>query len=167
MPFANGAKAHDEPAAIVRCAALVWMPHDAWIEQGRGFERVFAEKISPDQSALRLTQYGVRCERVLHLGGAHFKDVEQVAVAACEIIKHLVQLLRGGDGIEPKHPLNDMIGSNPVGRIEIARLSRRFEGPDDDPGRIRPQIEALTIHEFGLGQRCSLEAIEPDSCRCR
>lgn len=166
MSFANRAKAQDKSAAMIRCAGLVGMPDDAWIEQSRGFERIFVEKVSPDQAALRLVQLSMRFERVFHLGGARFKNVEQVPVAALEVFEHLAQLLRGRFGIEPKHSLNDMIGADLVGRVEVARLSRRFEGPDDDPGRIRAQIEALAIHEFGLGQRCSLGAIELDLCRC-
>jgi hypothetical protein len=167
MPFANGAKAQDEPAAMVRCARLVGMPDNARIEQGRGLERIFAEKIGPNQATLRFIQLSMWLERVLHLGGARFKNVEQVPVTTCEVFEHLAQLLRGSFGIEPKHPVNDMIGPDFVGRVEIARLSRRFERPDDDPGWIRAQIEALAIHEFGLGQRCSLGAIELELCRCR
>ena len=167
MPFANGAKTQDKPATVFRRAGLVGMPDDARIEQGRGFERILVEKIGADQSTLRLIQLGMRFERVLHLGGARFENVEQVPVAAFEVFKHLAQLLRGGFGIEPKHPVDDMIGADLVRRVEVARLSRRFEGPDDDPGRIRAQIEALAIQEFGLGQRCSLGAIAVDSCRRR
>ncbi len=167
MPFANGAKAQDESAAMFRCARLVGMPNDAWIEQGRGFERILIEKISPDQATLRLIQLRMRFERVLHLGGARFKNIEQIAVATCEVLKHLAQLLRGSFGIEPQHAVNDMIGADLVSRVEVSRLSCWFEGPDDDPGRVRAQIEALALQEFGLGQRCSLGAIELDSCRCR
>ena len=146
---------------------LVGMPNNAWIEQGRCFERIFVEKISPDQSTLSLIQWSMRFERVLHFCGALFKNVEQVPVTACEVFEHLAQLLRGRFGIESKHAINDMIGADFVGRVEVARLSRWFEGPDDDPGRIRAQIEALAIQEFGLGQRCSLGAIALGSCRCR
>ena len=167
MPFANGAKAQDESAAMFRCARLVGVPDDAWVEQGGRFERIFAEKIGPDQSTLRLIQWSMRFERVLHLCGARFKNIEQISVAAFEVFEHLAQLLRGSFSIEPKHPLNDMIGADLVSRVEVARLSRRFEGPDDDSGRVWAQIEALAIHEFGLGQRCSLGAIELDLCRCR
>ncbi len=109
----------------------------------------------------------MRLKRVLHLCGARFKNIEQVPVATCEVFEHLAQLLRGSFGIESKYPVNDMIGADFVGRVEVARLSRWFEGPDDDPGRIRAQIEALAIHEFGLGQRCSLGAIELELGRCR
>ncbi len=70
MPFANGAKAQNESAAMFRCARLIGMPDDAWVEQGRSFERIFAEKISPDEAALRLIQLSMWLERVLHLCGA-------------------------------------------------------------------------------------------------
>ena len=101
----------------------------------------------------------MRCEGILHLGGAGFKNIEQVAVPAFEVLKHLVQKPRGVLGVEPKHPVDNMIGTDLVGRIEVPWLSRRLEGPDYDPGRIRAQIKALTVQEFGLGQRCSLGAI--------
>src|SRR5215204_1611228 len=102
MPFADRAKAQDESTTMFRRAGLVGMPDDAWIEQGRCFERILVEKISADQPALRLVQLGVRRERVFHLGGARFENVEQVSVAAVEILEHLAQLLRAGFGIEPK-----------------------------------------------------------------
>ena len=57
-----------------------------------------------------------------------------------EIIKHVCQLLRDSIGIEPKDPLDDMIGPDLVRWIEVSGLSRGFEGPDDDPGRVRAQI---------------------------
>ena len=82
----------------------------------------------------------MRHERVLHLCSARFEDVEQVPVSALKILKHLVQQSRGGFRIEPKHPLDNMIGADLVRRIEVAGLSCRLEGPDDDPGRIRAQI---------------------------
>ena len=167
MPLANRSKAQDESATTFRRAGLVGMPDDARIEQGRCFERILVEKISPDQPALRQVQLGVGCERVFHLGGARLENVEQVPVAAIEVLEHLVQLLRGSLGIEPKHPVDDMIGAELVRRIEIARLSRRFEGPDDHPGRIGAKKEALAVQESGLGQRCSLGATAMDSRRCR
>ena len=76
MPFADGAKAQDESAAMVRRAGLVGMPDDAGIEQGRGLERILVEKVRPDQAALRLAQLGVGFEGVLHLRGAGLENVE-------------------------------------------------------------------------------------------
>lgn len=159
MPFANGAKAQDESAAVFRRARLVGMTNNAWIEQGRGFERIFVEKIGPDQSTLRLAQWSMGVERLLHFRCARLENIEQVPVPALEVLKHLSQLLCARFGIEPKHPGNNMIGANLVGRVEVSGLSRRLEGPYDDPRRVRAQIEALAVHEFGGGQRCSLMAI--------
>ena len=167
MPFADGAETENEANGAFSHARLIRVRHDARVEQGRGFERIFVEKISPDQAALRLAQWSMWIERLLHLRGARFKNLEQIPMAAREVFEHLVQLLRGSFGIEPKHAVNDVIGTDLVSRVEVARLSRRFEGPDDDSGRVWAQIEALAIHEFGLGQRCSLGAIELDLCRCR
>ena len=142
MPFADGAKAQDEPAAVFRCTRLVGMPDDAWIEQGRSFERIFVEKIGPDQSTLRLAQWRMGLERLLHFRCARLENFEQVSVPAPEVLKHLAQLLHGRFGIKPKHPANDMIGTDLVGRIEVSGLSRRLEGPYDDPRRIRAKVQA-------------------------
>jgi hypothetical protein len=98
-------------------------------------------------------------EGVLHLGGARLKNIQQIPVAARKVFEHFAQLPRGSFRIEPKHPVNDMIRTDLVSGIEVARLSRRFEGPDDDSGRVWAQIEALAVQELGLGQRCSLGAI--------
>lgn len=66
-------------------------------------------------------------------------------MATVEVFKHFVQLLCGGCGVEPKNPVDDMIGPKLIGRVEVSGLSRRLEGPDDDPGRIRAQIQTLAI----------------------
>ena len=142
MPFANGAEAQDESAAIFRCAGLVGMPDDAWIEQGRGFEGIFVEKIGPDQSTLRLAQWRMRVERLFHFRCARLKNFEQVSVPATEVLEHLAQLLHRRFGIKPKHPANDMIGTDLVGRVEVSGLSRWLEGPYDDPRRIRAKVQA-------------------------
>ena len=60
-------------------------------------------------------------------------------MTALEIFEHIAELSRGRFGIKPKHPFDNMVGPDLVGWIEIARLSRRLEGPDDDPGRIRAE----------------------------
>jgi hypothetical protein len=109
----------------------------------------------------------MRLERVLHLCSARFENIEQVPVPAVKIFKHFVQQSSGSFRIEPKHPVDNMIGADLVRRIEVAGLSCRLEGPDYDPGRIRAQIKALAVQEFGLGQRCSLGAIAVVSRRCR
>ena len=69
----------------------------------------------------------------------------QISVTAFEIVEHVRQLLCSGVGIEPKYPVHDMIGANLVGGVEVSGFSCRFEGPDDDPRRIRAQIQVLAI----------------------
>jgi len=81
-------------------------------------------------------------KRVLHIGGTRLEKFEQVSVPSPEVLKHLAQLLRGCFGIEPKHPANDMIGTDLVGRVEVSGLSRWLEGPYDDPRRIRAKVQA-------------------------
>lgn len=51
-----------------------------------------------------------------------------------EILQHLRQLMRGSPGLESKDPVDDVVGAGLIRRIEIARLGRRLEWSDDDPG---------------------------------
>src|SRR6266545_4150969 len=139
MTFANGAKAQDESTAIFRGAGLVGIADDARIEQGRCLERVLVEEIRADQAPLRLAQCGMLVERRLHLSGTCLENIEQIPMATFEVLEHVAQLLGGSFGIEPKYPVDNMIGPDLIGRVEVARLSRRLEGPDDDSGRIRAQ----------------------------
>ena len=57
-----------------------------------------------------------------------------------EIEEYIAQLLRGNFGIEPKNPADDVVGPDLIGWVEVSGFSCRFEGSDDDPGRIRAQI---------------------------
>ena len=137
MAFAHGAKAQDEPTAILRSAGLIGVPDDARIEQGRRLERILMKKICTDQATLRFIQIGMWFERVFHLRRAGLEDLQQVPVTTFEIFEHIAQLLRRCFGIEPKNPVDDVVGPGLIGWIEVSGFSRRFEGSDDDPGRIR------------------------------
>jgi hypothetical protein len=103
-----------------------------------------------------LVQFRMRLERLFHVRGAGLEDLEQVSVTAFEIFEHVAQLSCGRIGIEPKDPLDDMVGPRLIGRVEIPGLSRRPERSDDDPGRIRAQIQVLTVQESGVRQECPL-----------
>lgn len=116
------------------------MQDDARIEQSRGFERILVKKIGADEAALRLIELGMGLERVFHFRGTGLENIEQIPVTPLKILKHVCQLMCGGFRIKPEHPVHDMVRAGLVRRIEIARFSRRFERPDDDSGRIRPQI---------------------------
>jgi len=58
----------------------------------------------------------------------------------------------GSVRLEPQDPADDMIGSRLVGRVEVPGLDRWFEGPHDDPGGVRTQIQSLPVQEHGLRQ---------------
>jgi hypothetical protein len=58
-------------------------------------------------------------------------------VTTFEIFENVCQLLRGRFGLEPKNPVDDVVGSDFIGWVEVSGFSRRFEGPNDDPGRVR------------------------------
>jgi hypothetical protein len=138
VPFAYCTKAQDESTTAFRRASLVGVPDDARIEQGRCLERVLMKKICPYQAALRSIQFGMRLQRLFHIRSARLEDVQQIPVTAFEIIEHVRQLSRGSFGIEPKNPVDDMIGPGLIGRVEVSGFS--LEGPDHDPGWIRAQI---------------------------
>ena len=53
-----------------------------------------------------------------------------------EICEHIGELTLSCFGIEPKNPVDNMIGPGLICWIEIAGFSRRFERSDDDPRRI-------------------------------
>ena len=99
-----------------------------------------------------LIQFDVRFQRAFHVRGARLEDIDQISVASFEIFKHVVQLLRGGFGIEPKYSANDMIGPDLIGRVEVSGFSCRLERSHDDSRRVRAQIQALAIHKSELGQ---------------
>ena len=126
------------------------MRHDARIEQCRGFERIFIEKIGADQLTLNFGKSAVRRQGPFHFVGAGFERLQQVAVAAQEILQHVGELAGSCLGIECENPLDDMVGARLVGRIEIARFGRRLERTHDHPRRVWPQIECLPVQESSL-----------------
>lgn len=140
MPFADGAKTQNESTAVLRRASLIGVPDNAWIEQGRRLERIFMKKIRSDQPALRLVQFSMWFKCSFHLRGSRLEEIEQISVTTFKIFEHICQLPRGGFRIEPKHSVDDMIGPDLVGWVEISGFSRGLEGADDDPSWIRAQI---------------------------
>ena len=150
MPFADRAKAENEAQAAFRRARLIGMRHDAGIEQRRGFERIFVEKIGADQLALDLGKAPCAAKRLFHLVGARLERLQQVAMAALKILQHVGQLAGCGLGIERQNPVDDMVGAGLVGRVEIARFGRRLERAHDHPRGIGAQIKRLPVQEGGL-----------------
>ena len=82
----------------------------------------------------------MRFQRAFHFCSARLEYVDQIPVTAFEIVEHIAQLLYGSFGIEPKDPVNDTISPNLIGGVKASWFRCRFEGPDDDPCRVRTQI---------------------------
>ena len=150
MPFADGAQTENEAQGAFRHARLVGMRHDAGIEQRRGFERIFVEKIGADQLTLDFGKGAVSRQGLFHFIGAGFERLQQVAMAAEEILQDVGELAGSGFGIERQNPVDDMVGACLVGRIEIARFGRRLEWAHDHPRGVGTQIERLPVQEGGL-----------------
>jgi hypothetical protein len=79
----------------------------------------------------------VRLARLFQFRGPPIEDIEQISVTTFKILEHVCQLAHSSFGIEPKNPVDDIVDPGLVGWAEVPWLSRRFEGSDDDPGRIR------------------------------
>ena len=99
----------------------------------------------------------MRLQRPLHLGRTHLEDLEQVPMAAFEVLEHVGQLLLGGIGVKVQNSTDNVIGARLVGGPEIPGLGRRLERSHHDPGGIRPQIQGLSIQEHGLRQSDPLD----------
>jgi len=113
--------------------------YDAGIEQCRGFERIFVEKIGADQLALNFGKTAVSRQGFFHFVGAGFECRQQVAMAAKEILQNVGELTGRDVGIECENPFDDMIGACPVGRLRsrgsVAGLNGRTitrAGRDED-----------------------------------
>ena len=115
MPFADGPKAQYESASSRGCAGLVGVPHDARVEQGRGFERVLVQEIRTDQMPLCFRQNGMRLQCRLHLDGTHFEGLEQVPMPTFEVFEYVGQLLLSGVGVEAQNSSDYVIGARLVG----------------------------------------------------
>ncbi len=122
------------------------------LNKRRRLEGIFVEKVGADQLALRLAELQMGQERVLHLAGARLESVQQVSMAAFEIVENVEQKTFRRRGIQRDDPVDDVVRPRLVDRVEISRLDRRPEGPHDHPRRIRAQIESLSREEHGFGQ---------------
>src|SRR5207248_1363049 len=109
------------------------------------------KKIGSDKLTLYPGERNMGRESVFHFGGARLEYLHQVAVTALEIFQHVSQQMGCHLGIESENPVDDMVRSRLVGRIEVPRLGCRFEGPHQDPGWIRTQIESLSVQEHRRG----------------
>ena len=150
MSLPHGAKAEDEATAPVRRTGLIGVGDDTRIEQRRGFEGIFVQKISADQLALDFAETRMRRKRVFHFVGARLEGRQKVAVAALEVLKDVGQLVRRHLGVERHDALDDMVCPGLVSRVEVARFDRRLERAHNHSRRIGPQMKCLTVQERDL-----------------
>src|SRR5689334_19736644 len=95
MSLTNGTQAQHEAQPPHRGPSLIGVGNDAWVEQRRGFERVFVQEISADQLALAIGEREVCAERLLHFIRALLEFIEQITVPALEILQDLRKLVCG------------------------------------------------------------------------
>src|SRR6267154_3321088 len=155
MSFACGTETENEAQATFWRVRLIGVRHDAGVKQGRGFERVFVEKIVADQLALNFGKGAMSRQSLFHFVGARLERLQQVAMPALEILKHIGQLISRGLGIECENAVDDMVGACLVGRVEIARFCGRLERTHNHPRWVGAQIERLSVQEGGLRQGAS------------
>ena len=107
-------------------------------------------KIGADQLTLDLCENGMSSKGVVHFAGTRLECLQQVAVAAFEILKNIGQLVGRHLGIERQDPVDDMVRPCLVDGVEVPRLGRWTERAHDYPRRIWAQVESLPIEERGL-----------------
>ena len=154
MTFTDCSEAQDIPASALGGSGLVRVANYARIEQGRCFEGIFVKKIGTNKLALYFAEGDMRRQGFFHFGGSLLEYLQQVSVPAIEIFEHIGQLTCCGLGIEPENPVDDMVCTCLVGRIEVPRLGCRLERPHDDPGGIRAQIRACRFKNMGMAAPC-------------
>ena len=91
-------------------------------------------------------------QRLFHLVGAELEFLQQVAMAALKVLQHVGQQAGCDFRIECEDAFDDMVGAGLVGRVEIARFSRRLERAYDHARGVGAQIERLPMQEGGLRQ---------------
>ena len=105
------------------------------------------QEVGADKLTLRAREVGVAGEGAFHVLRPRFEHRQQVTVPALEILQYVVEDAGSGLGVHREHAIDNVVGALPVGRVEVARLGRRPEGPNHDPRRIGPQIERLAVKE--------------------
>ena len=67
-----------------------------------------------------------------------------------EIVEDIRKLNRDGFRTERENPVDDMICTHLVGRVQVAGFGCRLEWPHDDSRWIGAQMKALPIQERGF-----------------
>jgi hypothetical protein len=92
MPLADRAQTQDEAARARPAFRLVGMQHDARVEKCRSLERIFVQEKRADEPPLRFGKDSVIGERIFHLIGARFEQIDEIAMALVEIRQYVEKL---------------------------------------------------------------------------
>ena len=79
------------------------------LNKRRRLKGIFVQKIGADQLPLKLGEYGMRRQSVLHVIGARLECRQQVAMAPFEILEHIGQLAGRRLQIQSQNTIDDMI----------------------------------------------------------
>ena len=72
-------------------------------------------------------------------------------MAPFEVFQNIYQLALGFFLGHSENTIDNVVGPGLVSRIEVSRLRCRFEGPDNDPCRVWPEMQGLSIEKLWLG----------------
>src|SRR5687768_14844233 len=84
---------------------------------------------------------------LFHFVGTCLEGIEQISVAALEVIEDLREQRGYRRGVERQYPVDDVIGPRFIRWIQIAWLGGRFERPYHDTRGIGSEIQRLTIEK--------------------
>src|SRR3569833_1283727 len=131
------------------------MSHDTRIEQRSRLEGVFVQEVCADEPALLLCEARMSGKGPFHLVRARLEGLEQIAMPPDKILQHLREEAGNARGVQCHDAIHDVVRARLVRRVVIPRLGRRLEWPNDDPRRIRAQMECLSVEKSVLSQGSS------------
>jgi hypothetical protein len=113
VSFPSGAQAEDKPQSAGREIRLVGMRNDGWIEQGRGLQGVFGQKIGADQEASLFGQLLIRPNRFADLLEAFQEQIPDSMVPLGELGRYFIE--QRGDAVfrdrhNPGHDADTPLG---------------------------------------------------------
>jgi hypothetical protein len=134
-----------------RRPARVYRPWGWYQTMDRG-GRFRAKRILVKPKKLLLQKHHLRAEFWVVVRGIAevTRDNEVLSLRENKVLEHIGKLSGGGRLVEHHHAIDDLIGACLVVRTEILRLGQGFKRPDNNAGRIGPEIEGLPTEKVCL-----------------
>ena len=80
-----------------------------------------------------------------HLIGTRIEYLEEISVAALEVLENFRELAGNRIRVERQDTINDVIRACLISRVQIPGFGRRFERTDHHSRRIRAKIKTLAL----------------------